>query len=254
MQAMEPWVSDIPAYAISLARDFWPGPMTLILKRSTLAKDFVTGGQDSIGIRVPSHPIALSLLQEFHKLGGTGVAAPSANRFGHVSPTTSEAVNSELHEYLEDSDLVLDGGQSVIGLESTIIDCTNDAPRILRPGAITAEMIQGSTGINRINVDETSELRVSGSLEKHYAPFARVILDQEPVSGQGFIALSTFPTPQGVIRLAQPGSNEEFARDLYSALRKADELGLNSLVIQQPPGDGIAIAIRDRALRASKGR
>jgi L-threonylcarbamoyladenylate synthase len=101
IQAMEPWVSDIPAYAISLARDFWPGPMTLILKRSTLAKDFVTGGQDSIGIRVPSHPIALSLLQEFHKLGGKGVAAPSANRFGHVSPTTSEAVNSELYEYLE---------------------------------------------------------------------------------------------------------------------------------------------------------
>jgi L-threonylcarbamoyladenylate synthase len=254
MQAIEPWVSDIPAYAISLARDFWPGPMTLILKHSTLAKDFVTGGQDSIGVRVPSHPIALALLQEFHKLGGKGVAAPSANRFGHVSPTTSEAVHSELNGYLEDLDLVLDGGQSVIGLESTIIDCTHDAPRILRPGAITAEMIQGSTGINRLNVDETSELRVSGSLEKHYSPLARVILDQVPVSGQGYIAMSTFPTPQGVVRLAQPGSNEEFARDLYSALRKADGLGLNSLVIQQPPGDGIAIAIRDRALRASKGR
>lgn len=254
MQAIEPWVSDIPAYAISLARDFWPGPMTLILKRSDLAMDFVTGGQDSIGVRVPNHPIALALLQEFHRLGGKGVAAPSANRFGQVSPTTSEAVNSELNGCLEDLDLVLDGGQSFIGLESTIIDCTNDAPRILRPGAITAEMIQGSTGINRLNVYETSEVRVSGSLEKHYSPFARVILDQEPESGQGYIAISTFPTPQGVVRLAQPGSNEEFARDLYSALRKADELGLNSLVIQQPTGDGIAIAIRDRVLRASKGR
>jgi L-threonylcarbamoyladenylate synthase len=254
MQAMEPWVSNIPVYAISLARDFWPGPMTLILKRSTLAKDFVTGGQDSIGVRVPSHPIALSLLQEFHKLGGRGVAAPSANRFGHVSPTTSEAVHSELNEFLEDLDVVLDGGQSDIGLESTIIDCTHAVPRILRPGSITADKIQISTGLKITDSDEAFEMRVSGSLEKHYSPLARVILDQVPVSGQGFIAMSTFPTPKGVIRLAQPGSNEEFARDLYSALRKADRLGLNSLVIQQPPGDGIAIAIRDRAVRASKGR
>jgi L-threonylcarbamoyladenylate synthase len=254
MQAIEPWVSDIPDYAISLARDFWPGPMTLILKRSTLAKDFVTGGQDSIGVRVPSHPIALSLLEEFHKLGGKGVAAPSANRFGHVSPTTSEAVHSELHEYLEDSDLVLDGGQSFIGLESTIIDCTHDVPRILRPGAITADMIQSSTGLKITESDETSELRVSGSLEKHYSPIAQVFLDQLPLSGQGYLALSSFPTPNCVIRLAEPRNNEEFARDFYSALRKADELRLDSLVIQQPIGNGIAIAIRDRALRASKGR
>jgi L-threonylcarbamoyladenylate synthase len=254
MQAIEPWVSDIPDYAISLARDFWPGPMTLILKRSTLAKDFVTGGQDSIGVRVPSHPIALSLLGEFQKLGGKGVAAPSANRFGQVSPTTSEAVHSELHEYLDDSDLVLDGGQSVIGLESTIINCTHDVPRILRPGAITAEMIQSSTGFKVIESDETSELRVSGSLEKHYSPIAQVFLDQLPLSGQGYLALSSFPTPNGVIRLAEPKNNEEFARDFYSALRKADELELDSLVIQQPIGNGIAIAIRDRALRASKGR
>jgi L-threonylcarbamoyladenylate synthase len=254
MQAMEPWVSDIPVYAISLARDFWPGPMTLILKRSTLAKDFVTGGQDSIGIRVPSHPIALSLLQEFHKLGGTGVAAPSANRFGHVSPTTSEAVNSELHEHLEDSDLVLDGGQSVIGLESTIIDCTHDVPGILRPGAITADMILSSTGLKATESDQTSELIVSGSLEKHYSPNAQVILNQLPVSSQGYLALSTFPTPEGVIRLASPESNEQFAQTLYLSLRKADDLGLKSVVIQLPQGDGIAIAIRDRALRSSRGR
>jgi L-threonylcarbamoyladenylate synthase len=254
MQAIEPWVSDIPDYAISLARDFWPGPMTLILKRSTLAKDFVTGGQNSIGVRVPSHPIALSLLQEFDKLGGKGVAAPSANRFGHVSPTTSEAVHSELNEYLEISDLVLDGGQSVIGLESTIIDCTLNLPRILRPGAITLDMIQASTGLKILDIDEAIELRVSGSLEKHYSPHATVILDQSPKKGQGYLAMSTFPTPEGVIRLAEPGDNKEFAREFYSALRRADELGLNALVIQQPLGDGIAIAIRDRARRASKGR
>jgi L-threonylcarbamoyladenylate synthase len=254
MQGIEPWVSDIPDYAISLARDFWPGPMTLILKRSTIAKDFVTGGQDSIGVRVPSHPIALSLLQEFHKLGGKGVAAPSANRFGHVSPTTSEAVHSELHEYLEDSDLVLDGGQSVIGLESTIIDCTHDVPRILRPGAITADMIESSTGLSVLGLDTVIKPRVSGSLEKHYSPRAIVILDQLPASGQGYLAMSTFPTPQGVTRLAEPENDEEFARELYRSLRRADELGLETVVIQQPLGSGIAIAIRDRVRRASNGR
>jgi len=254
MQAMESWVSEVPTYAISLARNFWPGPMTLILRRSASAQNFITGGQDSVGIRIPNHPIALALLKEFYKLGGKGVAAPSANRFGHVSPTTSQAVQSELNGFLDDLDLLLDGGQSVIGLESTIIDCTGDAPRILRPGAITTQMIQSSTGLKVIGVDKSNELRVSGSLEKHYAPFAQVILDQLPVSGQGYLAMSTFPTPKGVIRLAEPGNDEEFAQNLYSALRRADELGLKSLVIQQPLGDGIAIAIRDRAMRASKGR
>lgn len=254
IQAIEPWVSEVPSFAISLARDFWPGPMTLILERSSLAKDFITGSQDSVGIRVPNHPIALSLLQEFHNLGGKGVAAPSANRFGHVSPTTSEAVRSELNAYLADSDQVLDGGQSLIGLESTIIDCTKDYPRILRPGAITLEMIQSSTGLKVPAVGQSSKIRVSGSLEKHYSPQARVILDELPMSGQGYLALSTYKTPSGVIRLAEPPNNEEFARDLYRALRSADELGLTSVVIQQPVGDGIAIAIRDRALRASKGR
>lgn len=254
MQAIEPWVSEVPSYAISLARDFWPGPMTLIVERSSLANDFVTGSQDSVGIRVPSHPIALSLLQEFCKLGGKGVAAPSANRFGHVSPTTAEAVRSELNAYLAESDQVLDGGQSMIGLESTIIDCTLDSPKILRPGAITVEMIQSSTGLEILEVDQSSKIRVSGSLEKHYSPQAKVILDQSPVSGQGYLALSTFKTPDGVIRLAKPVDNHDFARNLYSALRRADELGLTSVVIQQPLGDGIAIAIRDRALRASKGR
>ena len=254
MQAIEPWVTDVPAYAISLGRDFWPGPMTLITKSSSLAKDFVTGGQDSVGVRVPNHPIALSLLQEFHNLGGKGVAAPSANRFGHVSPTTAEAVQSELDAYLDDSDLVLDGGQSLVGIESTVIDCTQDSPRILRPGAITIEMIQSSTGLAVLGVDQRSKIKVSGSLEKHYSPQAQVILDESPICGQGYLAMSSYETPQGVIRLAEPINNEEFAQDLYIALRRADELGLKSVVIQLPPGDGIAIAIRDRALRASKGR
>ena len=255
MQVMGPWVEDVPEYAIALARDFWPGPMTLIFKRSTLAPDFITGGQDTVGIRIPNHVVALSLLEAFHNLGGRGVAAPSANRFGHVSPTTAQAVSDELSEYLKAEDQILDGGACAVGVESTIIDCTGSAPRILRPGGITVEMIKESTGMTPlIPIDTKEEIRVSGSLEKHYAPAAQVILDITPTTGQGFIALKELVTPEGVIRLAAPTNTDEFARDLYAALRKADELGLAQVVVTQPQGDGLAIAIRDRLERASKGR
>jgi L-threonylcarbamoyladenylate synthase len=148
LEYLEQWISDIPEYAIALAREFWPGPMTLILQRSKLAKDFITGGQSTVGIRIPDNSLALGLLEAFHKLGGAGIAAPSANRFGQVSPTTAEAVQEELGKYLLATDLVLDGGQSSVGVESTIIDCTGEFPRILRPGAITIEMIEEVTGIN----------------------------------------------------------------------------------------------------------
>ena len=255
MQVMGQWVEDVPEYAIALARDFWPGPMTLIFKRSTLAPDFITGGQDTVGIRIPNHVVALSLLEAFHNLGGRGVAAPSANRFGHVSPTTAQAVSDELSEYLKAEDQILDGGACAVGVESTIIDCTGAAPRILRPGGITVEMIKESTGMTPlIPTDTKEEIRVSGSLEKHYAPAAQVILDTTPTARQGFIALKELETPEGVIRLAAPTNTDEFARDLYAALRKADELGLAQVVVTQPQGDGLAIAIRDRLERASKGR
>jgi L-threonylcarbamoyladenylate synthase len=256
MQVMGQWVEDVPEYAIELGRNFWPGPMTLIFKRSNLAQDFITGGQDTVGIRVPDHVVALALLEAFHNLGGRGVAAPSANRFGHVSPTTAHAVSEELFEYMKLEDQVLDGGPSAVGVESTIIDCTGGVPRILRPGAITAEMIQEVTGLNPIvsNSELGEEIRVSGSLEKHYAPAAKVILDQSPSAGQGFIAPSRRVTPTGVKRLAAPKNLDEFARDLYAALRKADELGLAEVVVEQPQGDGLAVAIRDRLERASKGR
>ena len=255
MQVMGQWVEDVPEYAIALARDFWPGPMTLIFKRSTLAQDFITGGQDTVGIRIPNHVVALSLLEAFHNLGGRGVAAPSANRFGHVSPTTAQAVSDELSEYLKAEDQILDGGACAVGVESTIIDCTGSAPRILRPGGITVEMIKESTGMTPlIPIDTKEEIRVSGSLEKHYAPAAQVILDITPHAGQGFIALKELATPEGVIRLAAPTNTDEFARDLYAALRKADEMGLAQVVVTQPQGDGLAIAIRDRLERASKGR
>lgn len=252
MQAIEDWVEDVPDFAISLARAFWPGPMTLILKRSALAEDFITGGQETVGLRVPNHPIALALLHEFQKLGGKGIAAPSANRFGHVSPTSADAVISELAKYLTSVDLILDGGLSLVGVESTIIDCTSELPKILRPGAITEEMIMDTTNLS---VEKPGgNIRVSGSLEKHYSPRAKVILDIEPKSGDGFIAIAGIKTPDGVIRLAEPRDDEDFARLLYSALRKADDSSLARVIVQQPVGGRIAIAIRDRLLRASRGR
>ncbi|CAN2224686.1 SUA5 Putative translation factor (SUA5) [Candidatus Nanopelagicaceae bacterium] len=253
-QVMGQWVEEVPTYAIALARDFWPGPMTLIFKRSSLAQDFITGGQDTVGIRVPNHVVALALLEAFHNLGGRGVAAPSANRFGHVSPTTAKAVGEELSQYLTSEDQIMDGGPSAVGVESTIIDCTGDLPRILRPGAITEEMIKESTGLVELGMQTPEAPRVSGSLEKHYAPAAKVYLDQTPVAGQGFIAASRRVTPKGVTRLAAPKNADEFARDLYTALRKADELGLQEVVVEQPQGEGIAVAIRDRLSRAAQGR
>jgi len=254
MDRMGEWASDVPGYAIALAREFWPGPMTLVLKRSELAGDFVTGGQDTVGVRVPDHVVALALLEAFEKAGGKGVAAPSANRFGHVSPTTAAAVVEELADHLSKDDLVLDGGACAVGVESTIIDCTGLLPRVLRPGAISSAMIDEVTGLNVVSVEVADEIRVSGSLENHYAPAAQVLLCEVPLAGQGFIAHTDIETPAGVIRLASPGSDEEFAQILYSALRDADAQGLHEVVVVQPIGIGIGVAIRDRLARAANGR
>lgn len=252
MQDVTEWASEVPDYAIDLARAFWPGPMTLILPRTELAKDFITGGQATVGLRVPDHTLALALLQEFKKIGGKGLAAPSANRFGQVSPTTASAVQEELGDFLSEYDAILDGGPSSVGLESTIIDCTASAPRILRPGAITIEMIEKVTGLKIEDRDEV--IRVSGSLENHYAPSAQILLDGHPRPGDGYIALKSYPTPEGAIRLAAPLDNEDFARQLYSALREADAQEIELVVVVQPEGADIAIAIRDRLKRASQGR
>ena len=247
------WAVDINEYAIALARTFWPGPMTLIFKRSGAVKDFVTGGQDTVGLRVPDHALALELLQECKKIGVLAIAAPSANRFGHVSPTTADAVQEEIGTYLSAQDLILDGGPAQVGLESTIIDCTGNAPKILRPGAITAEMVHECTGLN-VASENNSNIRVSGSLEKHYAPAATVRLDIQPGIGEGFIAMAEIPTPPGSIRLAAPSSLDEYARSLYAALREGDAQNLKIVCIFPPAGNGLATAIRDRLTRAEKGR
>jgi L-threonylcarbamoyladenylate synthase len=244
------WAKDVPEYAINLMRDFWPGPMTLLLKRREVAGDFLTGAQEIVGLRIPANSLALGLLNEFKALGGKGIAAPSANRYGAVSPTTAEAVSQELSEYLLPDDQILDGGPCLVGVESTIIDCSSDNPMILRPGSVSAEMIEESTGIILSEAGE-KKIRTSGSDKQHYAPKAKVIIDGQSQSGEGLIAMSGVATPEGVIRLAEPKSIEEYARALYAALRQGDSQNLESIRIIPPNGQGLAVAIRDRINRAA---
>ena len=248
------WAIDIPGYAIKLAKEFWPGPMTLVLKRNNLAKNFITGCQDSVALRVPNQPLVFALLTAFESLGGQGVAAPSANRFGSVSPTTAQAVEEELGKFLGNEDLILDDGQCEIGVESSIIDCTQVNPVVLRPGAITSEMIEKVTGLKILLKSGRSEIRVSGSLESHYAPKANVILGIVAKPGDGFIALAEVATPIGAIRLASPASIEDYARELYKALRLGDQYGLNQISVVEPEGVGLAVAIRDRLGKAASGK
>ena len=251
---LDKWAMDIPGYAVKLARAFWPGPMTLILPRTNLAKDFITGKQDNVGIRIPSHTVALALLQEFEDQGGLGVAAPSANRFGAVSPTTATAVELELSNYLSESDQILDGGACLVGVESTIINCTQNKPSILRPGAVTKEMIEDTLGITLdLNASNSKSIKIkaAGLMESHYAPNAKVFLSGTPTLGDGFIALDSFATPAGALRLASPKTNEEYAQVLYEAFRLADNKGLRSVFAIPPIGDGIAVAINDRLAKSA---
>jgi len=251
---LDKWASEIPTYAIKLVRSFWPGPMTLILPRTELAKDFITGGQNNVGIRVPADTVALALLKAFEEQGGLGVAAPSANRFGKVSPTTAQAVSEELSNYLTDDDLILDGGSSLVGVESTIIDCTKDKPIILRPGAVTMQMIEDALGISvgiQTLTTTSNQIKVPGLLESHYKPNSKILLSGEPMSGDGLIALSSVLTPLGVVRVASPATIEEFAKILYEAFRLADRKGLSRVFVIPPTGDGIAVAINDRLAKSA---
>ena len=251
---LDKWARDIPEYAVKLARTFWPGPMTLILPRTDLAKNFITGGQDNVGIRIPSHTVALALLKEFEDQGGLGIAAPSANRFGAVSPTTSNAVELELTDFLSENDQILDGGPCSIGVESTIIDCTQNKPSILRPGAVTKEMIEDALGITidlKTSNSESFKIKAAGLLESHYAPNAKVFLTGTPTLGDGFIALDSYATPAGAIRVAAPKTNDDYAQVLYEAFRLADSKGLRKVFVIPPTGDGIAVAINDRLIKSA---
>jgi L-threonylcarbamoyladenylate synthase len=254
IEQLDKWAREIPEYAINLARNFWPGPMTLILPRTSLAKDFITGSQDNVGIRVPSHTIAQALLKEFELQGGAGIVAPSANRFGAVSPTSAIDVEQELGNFLSPSDQILDGGSCEIGIESTIIDCTNKIPLVLRPGPITSQLIiekaQVQVSIKNYYTFE-NKVRVPGSHDSHYSPKAKVFLTGEPIKGDGFIALATIPTPIGAIRLCSPKDNEEFARKIYWALRSADVQGINHVFVVLPSETGIGLAIIDRLRKSA---
>jgi L-threonylcarbamoyladenylate synthase len=246
------WACNIPDYAIKLSEIYWPGPLTMIFNRTRIAKDFITGGQDCVGLRVPSHPQSLKLIQEFEAQGGRGLAAPSANRFGKVSPTSAQDVIDELGNILLTKDILLDGGRCAIGLESTILDCRNKIPKIIRPGALSQSLIESTIGINVQLIEIGYQIRASGILNNHYSPNAGVFLSGNASKGDGFIALSKFVTPFGAIRLAAPKDNTEFAQQLYRALRKADQLLLKQVFVIPAEGDDLAIAINDRLHRASR--
>jgi len=249
---LDKWAREIPDYAIKLAESFWPGPMTLILPRTDLAKDFISGGQDNVGIRVPAHTVALALLKEFEAQGGHGVAAPSANKFGAVSPTTSSDVALELADRLSTNDQILNGGPCSVGVESTILNCTMDKPIILRPGAVTKEQVENSLEYRiNSNLNQDDQVKSSGSFKSHYSPIAKVFLSGIPNPGDGFIAYSHIKTPNGAIRLASPRNNQEYAQILYSSLRFGDLKGISNIYVIPPNTSGIGAAICDRLIKSS---
>jgi L-threonylcarbamoyladenylate synthase len=256
VDAARAWVALVPAYAEALMDQLWPGPLTLVLPRSSRAADYLTGGQDTIAVRIPGSPVMREVLRELARLRDdpfVGIAAPSANRFGKVSPTTAHHAAEELGDYLLAKDVILDAGPCVVGVESTIVDCSGDNPVILRPGKVTAQQIAEVTGKT---LGSASEVRAPGTLAAHYSPQAQVrVIDEDALSAvqpnEGFIALASLPTPEGVVRLCAPRTIEEYASCLYRALREADSLHLTSVVAVPPSGEGLAEAIRDRLQRAS---
>jgi L-threonylcarbamoyladenylate synthase len=244
------WAREVPEAARLLARQFWPGPLTLILKRSAKAKDFVTGGQDSVGLRVPSHPVAQELLKAF----GGGIAAPSANRFGLVSPTTVAHVRADLGA---DVDLVLEGGPSEVGIESTIVDLSGGAPVLLRPGRISKTDLEKVLGTEVAEKGGASP-RHSGGLERHYAPRtpARLVptydLDKEIARLKEKVAVLAFSRPDERVDywLRMPRDPDGYAQRLYGALRELDGAGCEEILVEAPPQGPEWAAVRDRLQRA----
>ena len=242
------WAREIPRAARQLAERFWPGPLTLILKRSALAKDFITGGQDTVGLRIPSNPVARGLLEMFQG----GIAAPSANRFGLVSPTTAAHVREDLGD---DVDLVLEGGPSEVGIESTIVDLSTGSALLLRPGAISREDLEQLLNLKEAGL---SSPRHSGGLERHYAPRtpARLVsthdLDKEIEKLKQRVAVLAFSRPDERVDywLRMPRSPEGYARRLYAALRELDTAGCETILVEAPPEAPEWAAVRDRLQRA----
>ncbi len=246
------WAREIPRAARQLAERFWPGPLTLILKRSALAKDFITGGQDTVGLRVPSHPVARGLLEMFQG----GIAAPSANRFGLVSPTTAAHVREDLGD---DVDLVLEGGPSEVGIESTIVDLSTGSAVLLRPGAISREDLEQLLNVKQAGL---SSPRHSGGLERHYAPRtpARLVsthdLDKEIEKLKQRVAVLAFSRPDERVDywLRMPRNPEGYARRLYAALRELDTAGCETILVEAPPDAPEWAAVRDRLQKACAAR
>jgi L-threonylcarbamoyladenylate synthase len=244
------WAREVPGAARKLAERFWPGPLTLILKRSARAADFVTGGQDAVGLRVPSHPVARELLKCF----GKGIAAPSANRFGLVSPTTAAHVREDLGS---DVDLVLEGGASEVGIESTILDLSGARPVLLRPGRISKEELQAVLGVE-VEPANSAKARHSGGLERHYAPRtpARLVpgydLDKEIGRLKERVAVLAFSRPDERVEywLRMPREPQAYARKLYGALRELDSAGCDEILVEAPPDAPEWAAVRDRLRRA----
>ena len=260
------WAADIPQAAYQLAQAFWPGPLTLILKRASTIPDAVSGGQDTIGLRCPSHPVAQSLLREFRN-GKGGIAAPSANRFGHVSPTTAQHVLDEFGSGLDSPlAMVLDGGQSGVGIESTILDLSRMAthgPVLLRPGRITPNQIAAVIGTVPALPDAAAP-RASGTLESHYAPSAPVVIlareEMESVlarlarSGRKVALLSHAGLDAAAaLVVPMPADAEGYAHDLYAALRKADTVGADVILILATPDAPGWQGVNDRLRRAAHG-
>lgn len=258
------WAVDIPAEARKLIDAFWPGPLTLILKRAPHIPDAVSGGQDSVGLRCPSHPVAQALLHEF-KSGKGGVAAPSANKFGHVSPTTAQHVRDEFGTGSESPlACILEGGQSEVGIESTILDLSRIAthgPVLLRPGHISATQIAQVIGTHP-RMPDAAAPRASGTLEAHYAPSTPVALVQpaqladtmERLSSAGrrFAAIRrTQPAAAAVAQTAMPLSSDGYAHDLYAALRAMDAAGADVILVESLPAEDEWQGINDRLRRAA---
>jgi L-threonylcarbamoyladenylate synthase len=243
--ALDGWVDDVPGTATTLAAACWPGPLTMLLRRGPRTGDWITGGRDTVGIRVPAHPLTLTVLE---RLDG-GVAAPSANLFGKVSPTTAQHVLDDLGHLLDPArDRILDGGPCRVGVESTIVDLTTDPPQLLRAGAIDAETIGR---LLDVGVAATSgPRRAAGMLDPHYAPDCRVLLAETVDEVERLVSTAR---ADGV-RVAVLDRTDDLvvaARLLYDDLRSADRSGVEVLVVRMPPAEGLGHALRDRLAKAA---